>query len=339
MTCYKPLCGCRDKLTGEVKVLSRNLYNPDQPERFGEELFPIPCGNCIGCRLDYSRFWADRLLAELTQHAKACFITLTYADPYLPKKRKCLDYINGECDDDGNLIEIESPFSPLVKKDVQDFMKRLRKRFPNDRIRYYATGEYGEKGRPHYHIILFGCDFSDDRVYHFTKDGFIHYVSPTLYDYKPADESNSLWKYGLCDIAEVSWQSCAYVARYTMKKLKGNARSVYDDLNYEPEFALMSRKPGIGKEYFEKYKDQYRTGLFIGTESGSIQLMPNRYFDSLYDIEYSDELADWKNIRKELSKNNLRQKLEATDKNYNDLCAVVEKHKIKQCSRLRRTME
>ena len=292
MTCYKPLHAYRLKLpdgNSIVKVLPKNFKFEDSelPLPSWEEVFPIPCGRCIGCRLDYSRKWADRLLAELTCHDKACFITLTYSTENLPKRNEYTDPVTGEV--------LPSPRHPLNKEHVQLFMKRLRKKFGNG-IRFYAVGEYGSEEntcRPHYHIILFGVDFADDRQFHFNKNGFAHWTSPTLYDYLPAEESNSLWKYGQCDIANVSWQSCAYVARYCTKKLKGDAAKAYEYYNYTPEFALMSRRPGIGSQFFEEHKDSYRTGLFIGTENGSIKLMPNSYFDSLYDVDYPARQIIW----------------------------------------------
>lgn len=293
------------------------------------EYIQIPCGKCIGCRLEYASKWADRLIAEAQYHDKACFITLTYSDEYLPARRM---YKEGD-------TLFPSPFHPLVKKHMQLFMKRLRKKFGKD-IRFYGVGEYGEKNmRPHYHIILFGVDFSDDRELMFIKDGFPHYVSNTLYDHLPADRSKSLWKYGLCDIAEVSWQSCAYVARYTVKKLKGLDSGFYKKYNYEPEFALMSRRPGIGTEFIKDHLDSYKTGLFVPTEKGALELSTNKFFDKKFANEYPAEFVDWQEERKEFNISRQRQKLQRTDLRFNDLQDVVERSKIKQSKRLRRELE
>lgn len=327
MSCVKPLTGLRyiDNVTGEVKtkVFPRSFNNEHtlfDPKTYTNQLetFPIPCGQCIGCRLDYSRRWADRLMAEATLHEKNCFLTLTYDDDHLPPKR------------DG------SPYHSLVKSHMSEFMKNLRKR-RGAGLRFFGVGEYGEiNNRPHFHIILFGDDFSDDRKYNFTKNGFQHWVSPTLYD--PENIRHGAWKYGLVDIANVSWQSCAYVARYCVKKLKGDGAAQYKELNYEPEFALMSRNPGIAKDYFEEHFEQYRTGLFIGTEQGSLKLGNNPYFDNLYLGIDPFDAVEWKNERKEIAKDITRQKLENTDKSYLDLQAVVENRKIKQCDKLVRTL-
>ena len=133
-------------------------------------------------------------------------------------------------------------------------MKRLRKRWPKDRIRFYMCGEYGDlKGRPHFHACLFGFDFPDKEVY--SKRGDV-----TLYSSKMLDE---IWGKGMCIIGDVTFESAAYVARYIMKKITGNlAESHYNGLT--PEFNKMSLKPGIGSEWFDKFSsDVYPDGKVV----------------------------------------------------------------------------
>lgn len=185
--------------------------------------FLVPCGKCVGCRIDRSRVWADRMALELEDNAgRGVFVTLTYDNAHLPW---C--FYN------------DTP--TLNKRDCQLFMKRLRKRFPGRRIRYYLAGEYGPKnGRPHYHAILFGitmADFGDCIVHHYNGIGQPVFQSDVLAD---------IWRCGFVSIAPCTYATCAYVARYTLKKVYAGDDG--DGLNYEqvPEFSLSSRRPGIG---------------------------------------------------------------------------------------------
>ena len=126
-----------------------------------DQLIQIPCGKCIGCRLEYSRQWANRCMLELQYHDSAYFVTLTYNEEHVPRTG-----LHGEMS--------------LRKRDFQLFMKRLRKKYSDDRIRFYAAGEYGTTTqRPHYHAILFGLHLDDLQVYK-SKDSYKYFTSPGL---------------------------------------------------------------------------------------------------------------------------------------------------------------
>jgi len=175
----------------------------------------LPCGKCIGCRLEYSRQWAMRCMHEAQTNECNSYVTLTYND-------KNLTYGHNQ--------------ATLVPKDLQLFLKRLRKK-TGKKISYYACGEYGDATkRPHYHLCIFGYDFPD-KIHVETKRDFKLYESRLL---------SGLWKAGIHRIGEVTFESAAYVARYIMKKQKGATKKIYSDLGIEPEFARMSLKPGIG---------------------------------------------------------------------------------------------
>jgi hypothetical protein len=106
----------------------------------------------------------------------------------------------------------------LVKKHVQDFMKRLRRRYGP--CRFHAVGEYGEQfGRPHYHVTIFG-----------------HYLD--------TDQITELWGKGRCLSDLVTQASCNYVAGYVVKKWTSASEEKLK--GRPPEFSLMSLKPGIG---------------------------------------------------------------------------------------------
>lgn len=224
MACYHPM-HCAYQGTSVAGAPLYKILGPWTGVKNHPNDIQVPCGHCIGCRLDKSREWADRMMLELDHSKTAVFVTLTYDDLHVPVSMY---------NDDG------VPFFTLDKRDVQLFLKRLRKYFYGKSIRYYLAGEYGDKtNRPHYHAILFGLDLSDfrDRV-HFGSNPFgqPYYTSSTL---------ERLWSNGFVSLAPVSWQTCAYVARYVTKKLNGPEGIVYSYRNCLPPFALMSRRPGI----------------------------------------------------------------------------------------------
>lgn len=220
---------------------------------------PLKCGQCVECRLAYSREWAIRITHEQMMHEKSCMLNLTYDDAHLPE--------HGQ----------------LWKDDLQRFFKRLRKNF---KFRYVASGEYGEKTRrPHFHIALFGVDFSDDRVrFGSAAGGDPTYISASV-DKHWQDRFGNLIGNHL--IGTLNFESAAYIARYIMKKLKGpNVSPV--PLTYleggeiilpNPEFMLMSK--GIGKGWFKDYfmSDVFPTGSVV-TAQGSRAPVP-RYYKTL----------------------------------------------------------
>ena len=241
MPCYSPIQAYRDTRSGALFFW---------PKAGTDSTLYVPCGQCVGCRLERSRQWAARCMNEASLHEENCFITLTYKDA--PKS--------------------------LQYRDFQLFMKRLRRQWPG--VRFYMCGEYGEDfGRPHYHAVLFGMNFPDR--YRWRKvNGHQLYRSPKL---------EALWQLGHCEIGAVTFESAAYVARYCMKKITGDAAEAHysyvdedtgEVCRREPEFCHMSLKPGIGARWLEKYQsDVYPAGEMVvrGVKSKS-----PRYYDKLY---------------------------------------------------------
>lgn len=241
------------------------VYKPGASLR-GTEI-KIPCGQCIGCRIERSRQWAVRCLNEASLYEKNCFITLTYDYEHLPI------------------------YESVNLRDFQLFMKKLRKEH-GEGIRYYHCGEYGtvcaacgaskifcrcgqliEKlGRPHYHALLFNFDFDDKKLIS-ENNGNRLYRSSNL---------EKLWPQGFSTVGSVTYQSAGYVARYVMKKITG--KKAYNHYgNLWPEYTSMSRKDGIGKKWFEKYKnDIYPSDELI--QDGK-PTKPPKYYDSLLDKE------------------------------------------------------
>lgn len=225
------------------------VFNPTAG--FADLKVEVPCGQCIGCRLERSRQWAVRCMHEAQMYKENCFVTLTYRD---------------------------APVS-LDKRHFQLFMKRLRKFFRGERISYFHCGEYGgELGRPHYHALLFGVDFPDRRARYQGSD---LYTSATL---------DRLWGHGMCMIGEVTFASAAYVARYALKKVTGDKAvdhyaHITEDgevIFRQPEYATMSRRPAIGARWFHAYGEEVvRADSIV---ANGVESKPPRFYDKLLEV-------------------------------------------------------
>lgn len=336
MSCYFPLIGAPDGFFESGKQKYKfSQYQSQNPliDRVLEEhhdYILVPCGKCLGCRLDQSKDWANRLMMELQYHDSAYFVTLTYDDAHIPVN----DYV------DQMTGEVCKSLS-LCKRDFQLFMKRLRKHFPNDKIRFYACGEYGSTTfRPHYHAIIFGLHLDDLRFYKKSKEGFIYntsdsfsecwsiYHAPVVGDLD--DEQGWYEPLGHAVIGEVSWETCAYTARYVTKKLEGDDKLFYEFCNIEPPFTLMSRKPGIAYQYYLDHPDQMARDSFC-LASGR-KAKPPRYFDKKYDIDFPDNYAIMKEVRKVRGKLSRENELRNTDLSNQDyLLTKYAKKKVDTC--------
>lgn len=219
MACFRPLKAYRAS-GGKIVFNSK--------EGFGDLPLELPCGQCVGCRAERSRQWALRVVHEAQMSVTSSFVTLTYSDANLPS--------------DGG----------LCLRDWQLFAKRLRKRAGP--FRYFMCGEYGESTlRPHFHACIFGLDFRSGAQ-------LIRSGSAPLWTNALLEDS---WKLGLTSAGALTYQSANYVARYVMKKATGAEAKAerYGRVDartgeyYEvrPEFVAMSRRPGVGSTWFDKF--------------------------------------------------------------------------------------
>lgn len=260
----------------------------------GLKYLEVPCGQCIECRLRKSRDWAARIMCEVSLVPNNVFLTLTYSDEFLPHGRGALPSLD---------------FSHL-----QTFMKDLRRyceyHYGHTGIRYYGAGEYGDRSaRPHFHLCLFNLpnELMNEMVY-FSKsfNGDLYYTNPIF---------SQIWSKGHCIAGDLTFQSAAYVARYVVKKMTGESASVYDTLGIEPERALMSRRPGIGREFYERNKYSiYKNDEFFLPVVG--RLKPSAYFDKLYSFEdpvFMEVLKGDRSLSAERAK---QYKLSQTDLDY-----------------------
>lgn len=267
MSCFSPLkCWPGEVLpSGKRKMVFKAGEAP--PGLFMQN---IPCGQCFGCRLDYSYDWAVRSHCESKMHERNCLILLTYED--LPA--------------DGS----------LQLSHWRAFVKRLSRKV--GRFRFLHAGEYGTRnGRPHDHALLFGVDFSDKKYFKQSAAGFPLYRSSLL---------ESAWSYGHATVGACSFESAGYLARYLMEKptltrqVKGEGGEVLgraftdkaiarygevvDPLSGEirlakrPEYLTMSRRPGLGESWLRKYWRDIYPHDYVTLPSGS-KMPPPRYFD------------------------------------------------------------
>lgn len=308
MTCKNP-----------VKIWTRPYYPIEKPDETtlknmnrvsfhkidGWIEHKIPCGHCLGCRLDHANEWATRAFCEATLHNENCFITLTYNNENLP--------IN------------DKNYKTLVLRDYQLFFKRLRKYIwekEEKRIRYIICGEYGPKGgRPHYHALIFGWKPKDLEVFkQYTPKAGRHdigYKSKTV---------QKIWGKGFIVVGDVTYESACYVARYVQKKAgieksnriwitdrSGNKEiypkggKYYEWNQYfkhiQPEFIRASNRPGIAAGYWfsKKWLIKQERGITFGT-SGKVMHKPlPRYFLKLWERENWNEFETARYKQKILS--------------------------------------
>lgn len=263
MPCYGPLTAYYAKDRNPSGL--RSLVFDKRNSHSGVKVM-VPCGQCIGCRLEWSRSWASRLMHEKRMHADSAFLTLTYSDKTLPEA------------------------GTLVKRDLQLFMKRLRKVRPEG-LRFFGCGEYGETTqRAHYHVLLLNSCFPDMKFYGNARSGEPLYVSAEL---------NGIWQKGECKVGQVTFESCAYVARYVTKKITGPPAEAHY-AGRLPEFHVMSRRPGIGMDYFVAHgREMYQHDSII--VRGHECRVP-RYYDTKWNIVDPQHLEMLKRVRRRRAK-------------------------------------
>ncbi|WNK14003.1 MAG: replication initiator protein [Microvirus sp.] len=244
--CFNPLTAYRLD-DGSVSLVERGAVHSS---------LQLPCGKCVGCRLERSRQWAIRIMHESSYHDKSSFITLTYDDDHVP------------------------PDYSLRYRDFQLFCRYLRR--DGFKFRYFVCGEYGDNfKRPHFHACIFGLDFSEDGLEPVGKSpaGSVIFSSKMLSRY---------WTKGFASVGELSFQSAAYVARYVIKKQSGSeAASHYraidaetgETFEREPEFVHMSLKPGIGAGWFKKFNSDVFPHDHVVHDGRPTK--PPRYYDVL----------------------------------------------------------
>lgn len=187
-------------------MICKNPYVSSAGRIFG-------CGQCMPCRFNKRRIWSHRIMLEAGQYKDNTFVTLSYSDDSLPAG--------------GN----------VVPKDLQDWLKRLRRAFAPDRLRFFAVGEYGDESlRPHYHAALFNfpnCIYGQSQ-YSARRDRCCTWCNLVA----------DTWKKGNVFLGTLESSSASYISGYVTKKLTTAGDPRLDGRH--PEFARMSLRPGIG---------------------------------------------------------------------------------------------
>lgn len=326
MPCYHPLTGWR------TKGVNKNGKKPivfEQSKGIGDAM-PIPCGQCIGCRLERARQWAMRCYHEASLHPENCFLTLTYDPENYPRDH--------------------AGYPTLDHREFQLFMKKLRQyirrqdrkeyqamveALPNDakipklqhrKIKFFMCGEYGTKCKkchkgaeicshdtshvydpelthPHFHACIFNFDFPDKSLWS-ERDNVRLYRSPDL---------EKLWPSGYSTIGAVTFESAGYVARYCTKKITGaDAQDHYMDIDYDtglvcrdqkPEYIRMSLRPAVGKDWFKRFKSDLDKDFV--TING-VKQKPAKYYDRLLEIDDPIDLERRKAERRKMASLNTK---------------------------------
>lgn len=317
MSCFHPLPAIRKYAENTFAIGKRGqVFVPFVDPTTGEFVEPmtIPCGKCIGCRLDYSRMWADRCVLESLEYdKKLCwFLTLTYDDDHIET-------------DERSLLTPKNTLT-LYPRDITLFLKRLRDaweyRHNWQGVRYYLCGEYGSTtARPHYHVLLFNCPVYDQQYAYSNQRGDAFYSS---------DELAELWGNGFIVLSDLTWENSAYTARYVLKKFKGETKdetdAYYKNAGIVPEFTRSSRRPGIARGYYEVHKDEIYKNDEIILPKGKVT-KPPKYFDNLMKDDNMKVISMIKYARRNVAELQHVEKLKATDLDEDAYFAMQERHK------------
>ncbi len=272
--------------TGEI-YRTKKLKFKSPLEEITLETETIPCGKCEGCRIDKANDWATRAYLESQNHTENAFLTLTYDNVHLPKKRT------------------------LEKADLQKFWKRLRKSLAPRKISYLACGEYGPVTlRPHYHAATFGYWPSDAKFYKTNEIGDKLYTS---------EELNKIWGNGYVIIGNLTYESAAYIARYVYKKAYGGEQLPLK-AGKTPEYTTSSKNPAISKNFYytpELWAKILRNnGVMIQTKTG-IKIKPiPQYLRTKFKEENHKKYYEWQEKNRNENIKNQKQILSNTSKNF-----------------------
>lgn len=331
------MCTCPNYMIPVATHVDRDLNEKPTYKFLGHHLFKkmiktlgdhypfvqVPCGKCLECRIQYARVWADRCVLEAKKYKDNYFVTLTYDDFFLPNRNS------------------------LEPKDLQLFIKRLRKYYSNKhpgiKIRFLASGEYGDRSwRPHYHIILFNCPI-DDLSYTFERKEVVDidvctgkpifgpYIKTNLEGNKKdmlfSKTIYELWHcQGNISVQQFNYDTAAYVSQYVTKKCKTDYSKIYDELKIYPEFLRMSNRPGIGADYFYDHDDgsMFLHKIIIPQEGEAHLSATPRYFEKLFVKKYGEDVFTPVRIKR------LKDKAQKIDTLLNSDVDVEQQNKLKE---------
>lgn len=304
MTCRAPLEAAQHKIKQGKPIVYKKGRRPKTLAE-GYRALELPCGQCKSCKLEKSRQWAARMMHEAAyweefKNKSSLFLTLTYNDEHLPM------------------------YGTLVKEHIQEFFKRLRWHIGRDKLRYYVVGEYGSQcpdheiincpvcgplQRPHYHAIIFGWTPGQKEVLGH-RDGATVYASEIIEKaWTKRNQAGKKTVIGGHEWGSCTFESCAYVSRYIMKKINGNDEAMAEHyckyiplldtwVDLPPEFSMMSKRPGIGKKWYDHFQnDIYPTDEMPIPGRTNIS-KPAKYYDGFYEKSNPEQMAAIKEDRR-----------------------------------------
>lgn len=285
MPCTSPLQGFRSR-TKNPNGKRNIVFNPNPALVFTRAETSIDCGQCLECRIRKANDMAVRCSLEASLYEdENCFVTLTYADEFLPEN---------------NSIDPRDPeeFVQKIRNFILDYYEEAGLTYDplEDGIRTFGCAEYGDDfGRPHYHLLLFNFTFPDLVYEGKSESGEPEFSSEML---------DKFWGKGRARVGKFSHKAAAYVARYCIKKINGkNADEHYKWLNEYGEYVnrlpersvCVSKNPAIGRRWFEKnVSDVYFTGPF--EFDGKVMPVP-KYFDRRMELDNPEKMREIKKAR------------------------------------------
>lgn len=221
------------------------IVNPKHTHK--NDTIQVPCGHCLNCLIKKQSqltFLATReLLEKYKVKQSASFVTLTYDDNHIPYN--------------------ENGFVTLRKKDVQLFLKNLRRnmQYHNDNIPFKVlySGEYGDGShakngvstrRPHYHIAFLGL--SETQIKKYTR---------------------KLWSYGLCDVGPLSSGGLRYICKYMNKACPDKDVKELREIA-EVENPFICHSIGLGKKWIENNLQKIVDDEFCFNLNGKHYMFP-----------------------------------------------------------------
>lgn len=332
MPCYHPKNAWMIKWDhGGKPIFKWNRDISDHPEKYKE--ITIPCGKCIGCRLDYSRQWATRIATEMKLYPENYFLTLTYDDMNVPWG----ETINKET---GEIITNMT----LRDTDLTQFLKKIRRHYEYHTgwqgIRFFAAGEYGSQTqRPHYHAAMLNMPIIPEELEQIGNNQ----QGDALYK---CERIEKIWGKGFVTIGQLTWQSAAYVARYITKKQIGKEANLwYASRGIQKEFVRMSRNPGIGMPAILQNSDNWIDNIMredkirVAKKIGTLDNKVPKYFNQAYRAMEPEQMATIEKKRLESAEAKKQVKLAKTTLWEWEQLKVEEAKKEEQIKKLIRPIE
>jgi len=234
----------------------------------------VPCGKCNPCRIRRASEWGLRIYHELGYHKHSSFVRLSYNEEHLPADES------------------------ISKLELRNYLRRLKSRI--GAFKYLACGEYGELGRPHYHIIILGhsprtsgaAPGARTPKYNTKWNGTCWDVHRgPLVDAWCDDHAQPK---GFVTFGTVTYDSARYVAGYTLKanigyltkKIDGKWAALTEDGRYPP-FFLVSK--GLGRQYALDNAERLRKTLTCKMNGRDVGIP--RYYLKVLEIP-TEQLAE-----------------------------------------------